>query len=73
MEALNTALEFLQSGGPWAIVVFLAWAYLHKDAELKQLYKQVIELSTQQAKAITELRDAVDYLKEALRSILVRM
>ena len=62
--------ELLRITGPYGLVTILGWAFWRlsekKDAHLRELYAQVIDMSAAQTAAITKMESALVMLKEAL-------
>lgn len=62
-------VDVLMAGGPYAIVIGLAFAYWRKDQYVGQLHKQILDLSVQNVQAITSMKEAISGLKDALNSL----
>lgn len=62
-------VDVLMAGGPYAIVVALAFAYWRKDQYIGQLHKQILDLSVQNVQAVTAMKEAIGGLKDALNSL----
>lgn len=73
---LKTIAETLRVTGPWGIVVVLGWVYWRtntaKDNEIKNLYTQISEMTGRQTKAILDVRDAINELRETIVYSLLR-
>lgn len=66
-------VDVLMAGGPYAIVVGLAFAYWRKDAYVAQLHRQILDLSIQNVQAITSMKEAITGLKDALNSLASKL
>ena len=75
-NTLGTIAETLRITGPWGIVVVLGWFYWRtasaKDSEIKNLYNRISELTGRQTKAILDVRDAINDLRETIVYSLLR-
>ena len=66
-------VDVLTAGGPYAILVGLAFAYWRKDQYISQLHKQILDLSVQNVQAITSMKGAIDGLKDTLNSLSAKL
>lgn len=66
-------VSVLMSGGPYALLVGLAFAYWRKDQYVGQLHKQILDLSVQNVQAITSMKEAITGLKDALNSLSLKL
>ena len=73
MEQLTVVMQALQTGGPYALVALIGWAYLNERGNNKELYLKVIELSQQMATSNVELRSAMTALKDAMNLLASRL
>ena len=62
-------VNVLMSGGPYALLVGLAFAYWRKDQYIGHLHKQILDVSVQNVQAITAMKEAISGLKDALNSL----
>jgi hypothetical protein len=62
-------VSVMMAGGPYALVVGLAFAYWRKDQYIGQLHKQILDASIQNVQAITSMKEAISGLKDALNSL----
>lgn len=72
MELFASTVGILQTGGPYAIVVFLGWAYFKKDSQLTSLYRELITLVESQATSATKMESALLSLKDVINTIAQR-
>jgi len=70
---LVAVTEALKAGGPYALVALIGWAYIKERANNKELYIQVIELSKQLAVSNSELKSAINALKDAMNALASRL
>lgn len=68
MEVIKSAVDLLQTGGPYAIVVFLAVAYYRKDQQLTNLYRELIGMVEGQTSAATKMESALVGLRDAFNA-----
>jgi len=73
VEQLTVVMQALQTGGPYALVALIGWAYLNERGNNKELYLKVIELSQQMATSNVELRSAMTALKDAMNLLASRL
>ena len=65
-DIITTVIKLLEEGGPWAIVVFISWAYLRKDKECKSIYKDITEITKEQTLAIQKFTTTIEHLREVI-------
>ena len=68
MEMFKTAVELLQTSGPYAILVFLGYAYWHKDQQLSTLYRELIGMIESQTQASTKMEAALLGLRDIIQA-----
>ena len=66
VEILIKAAEAFQSMGPYFVVIVLGYAYWKREAYVKELHQQMMEISREQVETITKMDAAVTGLKEAV-------
>lgn len=70
MTDLTTIAAWLQATGPYGLVAVLGWAFWRmnerKDAAIRELYEQIVELGRVQTAAVTKMEAALVALKDAL-------
>ena len=68
--------EILKTTGPWGIVVVLGYAYWRnariKEKEIKELYERITQLSTEQTKALLDMRESIRDLCEMIGIAFLR-
>lgn len=69
MEMFKTAVDLLQTSGPYAIVVFLAYAYWRKDQQLSELYRELIGIVEGQTSAATKMEAALLGLRDVVQTV----
>lgn len=73
MEHFAAVIEALKTGGPYALVVLIGWAYTKERANNKELYLKVIDLTQQLTTSNTELKAAMTALKDAMNVLASRL
>jgi hypothetical protein len=70
MTELTTIASWLKATGSWGLVAVLGWSLWklseRKDASLRELYQEVVQLSRAQTEAITKVEAALWALKDAI-------
>ena len=68
---LSPIVDLIAQNGSYGLVAILGWAFWHlsrrKDAELKELYNRMMELSENQTAAIIKVESALVALKDAIQ------
>jgi len=70
---LRDLVEVLKTGGPYALVIFLGFAYWMKDKYICRLHARLMDMSVQNAQAMEAMRGAIDSLKDTLNAISSRL
>ena len=70
MDPLPSAAQFLEAFGPYAIVVFLGWAYWQKDKQIHELHERVLSMAEEQTETSAKMESALNGLKEVIRTVL---
>lgn len=63
----------LATGGPYALVAILGWAYWRERTNNKELYTSVIKMAREMASANVELKFAMTALKDAMNTLAGRL
>ena len=69
----TAVVEALKTGGPYALVAIIGWAYVKERANNKELYMKVIEMAQQMATSNVELKAAMTALKDAMNTLASRL
>ncbi len=81
MDPWTAAAKFLQTFGPYAILVFLGWWHWHKDKEheaekrrrdkeIRELSEQIIGLVAEQTAGTVKFEAALTGLKEVITMMM---
>jgi len=73
VEHFAAVIEALKTGGPYALVALIGWAYIKERANNKELYLKVIEITQQMTASNVELKAAMTALKDAMNSLAIRL
>ena len=73
VDEFAQVISLLQTSGPFAILVFLGYAYWKQNSYIQKLHSQILESSIANVQAMTEMSKAIDGLKDALNSLNARM
>jgi hypothetical protein len=73
MNELATIASWLKATGPWGLVAALGYSLWKlsdkKDASLRELYQEVVQLSRAQTEAVIKVEAALIALKDAIAAI----
>ena len=73
MNELTAIASWLKTTGSWGLVAVLGWSLWKlsdkKDASLRELYQEVVQLSRAQTEAVTKVEAALIALKDAIEAI----
>lgn len=73
MTNIGDIANILLATGPWGIVAVLGWAFWRKEIEIRDLYEQIVKLSTEQIGAINRMENALSSLKESIITAMLRI
>lgn len=72
-EEVKGLVDVLATGGPYAIMVFLGWAYWSERAYTRELHQELLKLATGQVAAMGALKTSVDGLEKTMGALAAKL
>lgn len=71
-EALRALSEAAKDGGPYAVIIVLAWAYWKKDNQVNQLHQSILTSSVKNVETFGAFKAAFESLAEVIKGLATR-
>ncbi len=70
MDPLTNLAQFMESFGPYAMLILLGWGYLRKDKQLQKSNERNAELLADQIEINAKVEAAINSLKDLIKAVL---